>query len=132
MTLKSTLMSFSSHFGNLLFLLFLAMKLPKYYIIVYSLFYWARQDGQNGNLKKIKQPKWWKNQKQKLPKFVMSRGENLNILWIQIGKSITQIMLKYVILFSYKFNTRQWIYAYYLILMYVQFDLGTQKWDGVK
>ena len=62
----------------------------------------------------------------------MSRGENLNILWIQIGKSITQIMLKYVILFSYKFNTRQWIYAYYLILMYVQFDLGTQKWDGVK
>ena len=29
---------------------FLATKLPKYYVIVYLLFYWARQDGQNGNL----------------------------------------------------------------------------------
>ena len=37
-------MSFSSHFG---FWLFLAMKLPKYYLIVYLLFYLRKSRNQN-------------------------------------------------------------------------------------
>ena len=38
-------------FWYLRFWLFLATKLPKFYVIVYLLFYWARQDRQNVNLK---------------------------------------------------------------------------------
>ena len=49
-----TLMEFNElfiPFWQLGFWLFLAMKLPKYDVIVYLLFYWARQDRQNRNLK---------------------------------------------------------------------------------
>ena len=50
----SSLVSFLYHFGNLFFGVFLATKLPKHYVIVYLLFYWARQDRQTGNLNKRK------------------------------------------------------------------------------
>ena len=41
-------------------------QVTKYYVIVYLLFYWARQDGQDGkNGDKIMQLKWPKYQKPK-------------------------------------------------------------------